>query len=151
MSNGVNIVHLIGNLGNDVEVKYTQGGQAVARFSLATTESWKDKNGEKKEETSWHRVVAFARLGEICGEYLKKGSKVYVQGRLKYGKYTGSDGVERYSTDILASEMRMLDSRQDSDRAPATQRPQRSAPAPAAPVAKASDFGADFADSDIPF
>jgi len=155
MSNGVNHVHLIGNLGNDVELKYTQGGQAVARFSVATTESWKGRDGNKKEETSWHRVVAFGRLGEICGEFLAKGSKVYVQGRLKYGKYTGQDGVERYTTDILANEMRMLDSRREGEqsqrggtsgsRGGAPQQKQRPA------AATGNDLGADFADDDIPF
>ena len=108
----LNKIQIIGNLGKDVEVRYTPGGSAVASFTVATTEKWKDKNsGEMQEKTSWHRVTAFGRLGEICGEYLKKGSQCYVEGRMEYGKYTDKSGVEKYTADIVAKEMKMLGGR----------------------------------------
>lgn len=106
----VNKVILIGNLGADPEVRYTQNGTAVANFRLATTETW-TKEGKKEEQTEWHRVVAFARLGEICGEYLSKGSKVYVEGRLQTRKWEDRDGNARYTTEIVAREMKMLSAR----------------------------------------
>jgi single-strand DNA-binding protein len=108
---GVNKVILVGNLGNDPDVKYTQGGMAITRISLATTSVRKDKDGNQQERTEWHRVVFFGKLGEIAGEYLRKGSSVYVEGSLRYDKYTGQDGVEKYSTDIIADEMQMLGGR----------------------------------------
>lgn len=111
MARGINKVILVGNLGNDPETKYTQGGMAITRVSLATTSVRKDKDGNQQERTEWHRVVFFGRLAEIAGEYLKKGSQVYVEGALKYDKYTGQDGVEKYSTDIVADEMQMLGGR----------------------------------------
>lgn len=111
MARGVNKVILVGNLGNDPDVKYTQGGMAVCRISLATTSVRNDRDGNKQERTEWHRVVFFGKLGEIAGEYLRKGSQVYVEGELRYDKYTGQDGVEKYTTDIVASEMQMLGSR----------------------------------------
>ena len=112
MARGINKVILIGNLGNDPEVKYMPNGNAVANVSVATTESWKDKNsGEKVEKTEWHRVVLFGRLGEIAGEYLKKGSKVYIEGRLQTRKWQGQDGQDRYTTEIVANDMQMMDSR----------------------------------------
>lgn len=111
---GVNRVILVGNLGNDPETKYTQGGMAVTRISLATSSVRKDKQGNAVESTQWHRVVFFGKLGEIAGEYLKKGSQVYVEGSIKYDKYTGSDGVEKYTTDIVADEMQMLGGRGDN-------------------------------------
>ncbi|WP_349999139.1 single-stranded DNA-binding protein [Stenotrophomonas lacuserhaii] len=110
-SRGVNKVILVGNLGNDPDVKYTQGGMAITRISLATTSVRKDKDGNQQERTEWHRVVFFGKLGEIAGEYLRKGSSVYVEGSLRYDKYTGQDGVEKYSTDIIADEMQMLGGR----------------------------------------
>lgn len=111
MSRGINKVILVGNLGNDPETKYTQGGMAVTRASIATTSVRKDREGNAQERTEWHRVVFFGKLGEIAGEYLRKGSQVYVEGSIKYDKYTGQDGVERYSTDIIADEMQMLGGR----------------------------------------
>ncbi|WP_414487016.1 single-stranded DNA-binding protein [Stenotrophomonas maltophilia] len=114
MARGVNKVILVGNLGNDPDVKYTQGGMAITRISLATTIVRKDKDGNQQERTEWHRVVFFGKLGEIAGEYLRKGSSVYVEGSLRYDKYTGQDGVEKYSTDIIADEMQMLGSRGDA-------------------------------------
>ncbi|MDT8384417.1 MAG: single-stranded DNA-binding protein [Gammaproteobacteria bacterium] len=112
MARGVNKVILIGNLGQDPEVKYMPNGNAVTNVTVATSESWKDKNtGEQKENTEWHRVVFFRRLAEIAGEYLKKGSKVYVEGRLQTRKWQDKDGSDRYTTEIIANEMQMLDGR----------------------------------------
>lgn len=111
MARGVNKVILVGNLGNDPDVKYTQGGMAICRISLATTSVRKDRDGNQQERTEWHRVVFFGKLGEIAGEYLRKGSQVYVEGSLRYDKYTGQDGVEKYTTDIVADDMQMLGSR----------------------------------------
>lgn len=113
MARGVNKVILVGNLGNDPEVKYTQGGMAITKVSLATTSVRKDKEGNQQESTQWHRVTFFGKLGEIAGEYLKKGSQVYVEGEIRYDKYTGQDGVEKYSTDIIANEMQMLGGRSE--------------------------------------
>ncbi|GFZ92989.1 single-stranded DNA-binding protein [Dyella caseinilytica] len=109
MPRGINKVILVGNLGADPEVRYTGGGTAIASLSIATSEQWTDKqSGQKQERTEWHRVKLFGRLAEIAGEYLKKGRQVYVEGSLRTDKYTGKDGVERYSTDIIASELQML-------------------------------------------
>jgi single-strand DNA-binding protein len=108
VSRGINRVTIIGNLGNDPEVKYAQNGSAIATISVATKETWKDKKGEKAERTEWHRVTFFGKLAEIAGEYLKKGRQVYIEGSLRTDKYTGKDGVERYSTGIIASELQML-------------------------------------------
>ncbi len=112
MARGVNKVILIGNLGQDPEIKYMPSGGAVANVRLATSESWKDKTtGEMQERTEWHTVVFFNRLAEIVGEYLKKGGKIYVEGSLRTRKWQGKDGQDRYSTEIVASEMQMLDSK----------------------------------------
>ena len=109
MARGVNKVILVGNLGADPEMRHTGGGTAICSFNLATTESWTDKqSGEKQERTEWHRVKIFGRLAEIAGEYLKKGRQVYIEGSLRTDKYTDKQGIERYSTDIIASEMQML-------------------------------------------
>lgn len=111
-SRGVNKVILVGNLGQDPELRFTADGTAVATLSLATSESWKDKNtGERKEATEWHRVVIFDRLAEIAGEYLKKGSKAYIEGRLQTRKWQDNDGNNRYTTEIRAHELQMLDSK----------------------------------------
>lgn len=112
MARGVNKVILVGNLGADPEVRYTAGGSAIANLSVATKDQWTDKQtGQKQEKTEWHRVKMFGRLAEIAGEYLKKGQQVYVEGALRYDKYTGKDGVERYTTDIVASDLQMLGGR----------------------------------------
>ena len=111
MARGINKVILVGNLGDDPETKYTQGGMAVTKARLATTSVRKDRDGNTQERTEWHRVTFFGKLGEIAGEYLRKGSQVYVEGSIRYDKYTGQDGVERYSTDIIADEMQMLGGR----------------------------------------
>lgn len=110
-SRSVNKVILIGNLGKDPELRYTSGGVAVASFSVATNESWKDPQGNAQERTQWHNIVAWKKLAEICGEYLKKGSKLYLEGRLQYRNYDDKQGVKRYVTEIVMDEMVMLDGR----------------------------------------
>ncbi len=149
-SRGVNKVILIGNLGQDPEVRYMPNGNAVANATLATSESWKDKNtGETQEKTEWHRVVFFRRLAEIVGEYLKKGSKVYVEGRLQTRKWQDNNGQDRYTTEIVADQMQMLDSRGGGSAAFEGNRPaQQQQSAPAAAPAPAQDGGFD---DDIPF
>jgi len=114
MARGINKVILIGNLGTDPDVRYMPQGGAVANLTVATSESWTDKaTNEKKEQTEWHRVVIYQRLAEIAGEYLRKGSKVYIEGKLKTRKWQDKDGVERYTTEIIANELQMLDGRGD--------------------------------------
>ena len=108
----VNKVILIGNLGRDPETRYTTGGDAVTNLRIATTETWKDKAGEKQEKTEWHTVVLFGRQAEIAGEYLKKGRPVYIEGRLQTRKYTDKEGVEKYSTEIVGDRMQLLGSRE---------------------------------------
>ena len=148
-SRGVNKVILAGNLGKDPEVRYMPSGGAVTNITVATSETWKDKtSGQPQERTEWHRVVFFNRLAEIAGEYLKKGSKVYLEGSLRTRKWQGQDGQDRYTTEIVAGEMQMLDSRgggsaEFSQGAQASSRP-ASAPAPAA-------AGPDDFEDDIPF
>lgn len=156
MARGVNKAILVGNLGNDPETKYTQGGMAVTRISLATSSVRKDKEGNAVESTQWHRVVFFGKLGEIAGEYLKKGSQVYVEGSIKYDKFTGQDGVEKYTTDIIADELQMLGGKQDggSERAPSRQAPQRqdaNRGGQQRPPQSAPPPMDDFSDDDIPF
>jgi single-strand DNA-binding protein len=113
MARGVNKVILIGNVGKDPETRYSAGGSAITNLTLATSESWKDKqSGEQQERTEWHRVSLFGRLAEIAGEYLKKGSKVYIEGSLRTRKWQDSSGQDRYTTEIVASEMQMLDGQQ---------------------------------------
>ncbi len=149
MARGINKVILIGNLGNDPEVRYTPSGSAVANISLATSESWKDKqSGEMQDRTEWHRVVFFNRLAEIVGEYLKKGSKVYVEGKLQTRKWQDKTGNDRYSTEIIASEMQMLDSKSGgpSDFSAPAAEPKKAPETPA----KAPEASEDF-DDDIPF
>ncbi|MEO5763800.1 MAG: single-stranded DNA-binding protein [Casimicrobiaceae bacterium] len=107
----VNKVILLGNLGRDPETRYTTGGDAVTNLNIATSEQWKDKGGEKQERTEWHRVVLFGRQAEVAGEYLKKGRSVYIEGRLQTRKYTDKDGVEKYSTEIVADRMQLLGGR----------------------------------------
>lgn len=112
MARGLNKVMLIGNLGADPEIRYTTGGSAIANLRLATAESWRDKeSGEQQERTEWHRVVFFGRLAEVAGEYLKKGSQIYVEGRIQTRKWQDKDGSDRYSTEIIANEMQMLGGR----------------------------------------
>lgn len=169
MARGINKVILVGNLGDDPETKYTQSGMAVTIVRLATTSVRKDRDGNTQERTEWHRVKFFGKLGEIAGEYLRKGSQCYVEGSIRYDKFTGQDGQDRYITEIVADEMQMLGGRAGgggggegyADRG---ERPQRSAPprrdfaarggAPAAAAAApqaGGGFTDDFADDDIPF
>ena len=162
MARGINKVILIGNLGKDPETRYMPSGGAVANLAIATSESWKDKNtGEMQERTEWHRVVCFNRLGEIAGEYLRKGSKVYIEGSLRTRKWQGQDGQDRYTTEIVANEMQMLDSRGgggSSEYAGAGAGSRSGAPAPQRPAAgggggapaPAGDPDGGF-DDDIPF
>lgn len=118
MSKGINKVIIVGNLGNDPETKYMPSGNAVTNITVATSESWKDKQtGDKQEKTEWHRVCFFNQLAEIAGEYLRKGSKVYLEGSLRTRKWQDQSGADRYTTEIIASEMQMLDSRNDNGQA----------------------------------
>lgn len=145
MARGINKVILIGNLGADPEVKYMPSGDPIANIRLATSETWKDKStGENVEKTEWHRVVFFKRLAEIAGEYLKKGSKIYVEGRLQTRKWQGQDGQDRYTTEIVANEMQMLDSRGGGGTAPMNSNTSKQ------PAAEPAGAMADF-DDDIPF
>jgi len=148
----LNKVQLIGRLGADPEIKYMQNGGQVTHVRLATSRRWKDKQtGERKEETEWHRVVFFTRLAEIAGEYLKKGSQVYIEGRIRTTKWQGQDGQDKYTTEIVAEEMHMLDSKSEkiSSHHPGANNPEMSN--------KSNDRKnpvrtyADFDDSEIPF
>ena len=112
----INKVILIGNLGVDPEIRRTQNGTQVATFNLATTERWRGQNGQTQEQTEWHRIVAWAKLAEICGEYLHKGSRVYIEGKLQTRKWQDNDGVDRYTTEIIAKEMKMLTGRESGGR-----------------------------------
>jgi single-strand DNA-binding protein len=131
-SRGVNKVIIVGNLGQDPETKYLPTGGAVTNISVATSETWKDKaTGQTQERTEWHRVCFFNKLAEIAGEYLRKGSKVYLEGSLRTRKWQDQSGADRYTTEIVASEMQMLDSQSSNDQAPVKrQAPQQQAPAP---------------------
>lgn len=169
MARGINKVILVGNLGNDPETKYSQGGMAITKISLATTSVRKDRDGQNQEKTEWHRVTFFGKLGEIAGEYLRKGSQVYVEGRITYSEMTGDDGQKRYFTDIIADEMQMLGGRGEGgggggyersggggygggQRQPAQRRePQRQAPPQQNPAPADFGGGDGFDDDDIPF
>ncbi len=170
MARGINKVILVGNLGGDPEVRYMPNGNAVTNVTLATSDSWKDKqSGQMQERTEWHRVVFFNRLAEIAGEYLRKGSKVYVEGALRTRKWQGQDGQDRYTTEIVASEMQMLDGRggaggdaggysqggdmgygQPQQQAPRRQ-PQQPPQQPQQQAPQAPAQGFDDFDDDIPF
>lgn len=112
---GVNKVILIGNIGADPELRYTPNGSAVSNFNIATNESWTDSSGERQERTEWHRIVVWGRLAEICNQYLRKGSKVYIEGRLQTRSWEGQDGQKRYTTEVVARDMQMLSGRDDPD------------------------------------
>ena len=164
-SRGVNKVILVGNIGQDPETRYTPSGSAVTRVSVATSDTWKDKqSGQAQERTEWHRVVFFNRLAEIAGEYLRKGGKVYIEGSLRTNKWQDQQGQDRYTTEIVANEMQMLDSRGASDNAgsyggDSYPSQERAAPAPArmgsgAPTrnpSPAPEPSFDNFDDDIPF
>ena len=115
MARGVNKVILIGNAGAAPELRYTPGGTAVSNFSIATNESWTDSGGERQERTEWHRIVVWGRLAEICNQYLRKGSKVYIEGKLQTRSWEGQDGLKRYTTEVVARDMQLLDSRSDME------------------------------------
>ena len=163
----VNKVILLGRLGRDPEVRYMPNGEAVCNFSIATSETWNDRNGQRQERTEWHNITMYRRLAEIAGQYLKKGREVYIEGRIQSRKYTGKDGIERTAYDIIANEMKMVGPREGGGAAPyddggyqqaapqqnhyqpeapaaAPAAPRR--PAPAAPAAAVDDI-----DDDIPF
>jgi single-strand DNA-binding protein len=147
----INKVILIGNLGRDPETRYLPDGGAVTNISVATTDVWKDKSGEKQERTEWHRVAFFGRLAEIAGEYLKKGSPVYIEGRLQTRKWQDKDGQDRYTTEIVANEMKMLGSRGGGSE-PMAREPAPAAAEGGAAKAPAKKGGAfDQMDDDIPF
>ena len=154
MARGVNKVILVGNLGKDPDIKYTASGQAIANITLATSESWNDKQtGEKQEKTEWHRVVFFRRLAEIAGEYLRKGSQVYIEGKLQTRKWQDQSGQDRYTTEVVANEMQMLGGRGgESGGGPqGSSGGFRNKPAAQnAPAQPAPDAGG-FDDDDIPF
>ena len=140
---GINKAILIGRLGSDPEIRYTPSGVAVANFSIATSEEWKDKDtGEKRERTEWHRIVAWGRLGEICGEYLSKGRQVFIEGRIQTRDWEDQNGVKRYTTEIVANQMLMLGSRDFAD-----QNRSQGPPVPDYPGVPSQGPG----DDDIPF
>ena len=154
----VNKVILIGNLGRDPEMRYLPSGSAVASLAIATTDKYKDKTGNMVEATEWHRVSFFDRTAEVCGQYLKKGSQVYIEGSLKTRKYTDKDGVEKYATEIRGDRMQMLGSKgggmadmddggMDQSAPPARSQPSK----PAAPAPRPASSGFDDMDDDIPF
>lgn len=172
MARGINKVILVGNLGNDPETRYMPSGGAVTNITVATSETWKDKQtGQPQERTEWHRIVFFNRLAEIAGEYLKKGSKVYIEGSLRTRKWQDQSGQDKYTTEIVAGEMQMLDSRgggggggqsggyQDQNynqgtpqqAAPQQAAPQKAAPAPQSQSQAPAPGGFDDFDDDIPF
>jgi single-strand DNA-binding protein len=146
----VNKVIILGNLGRDPEVRFSADGAAVCNIAIATSSSWKDKNsGEKREETEWHKVVFYGRLAEIAGEYLKKGKPVYVEGRLKTRKWQNKEGVDQYTTEVIADSMQLLGGREEGSTAPAPQQRQAPAAQPQTqrqPAANLADM-----DDDIPF
>jgi len=150
MSRGINKVILVGTCGKDPETRYMPSGKAVTNMSIATSEAWKDKKtGEKQESTEWHNLTFFDRLGEIAGEYLKKGSQIYVEGKLKTEKWQDKSGNDRYTTKIICNELQMLGGRQDNSGSPEPQ--QQSQPDNASNVPDPSADDGGFADSDIPF
>ena len=156
MARGVNKVILVGNLGKDPELNYLPSGQAVAKFSLATSRSYKDKSGELKEETEWHNIVAWGKLGEICAQYLAKGRQAYVEGRIQTRTWEGRDGNKRTSVDIVATDIQMLGGRGEGSPSGASRSTQ--AAHAGTPVAEEdvnqsapADTPADITDDDIPF
>ena len=154
-SRGINKVILIGNLGNDPDVRYTAGGSPVANVTLATSTSWRNKEtGDQEERTEWHRIVFFSRLAEIVSEYLQKGSKIYVEGRLQTRKWQDRDGNDRYTTEVVANEMQMLDSKGGAGEEPVAPPAQERKPAGAKaprPQENSPGNGGEFVDDDIPF
>lgn len=147
----VNKAIIIGNLGKDPEMRYMPSGDAICNFSLATTDSWKDKNGEKQEKTEWHRISMFGKLAEIAGEYLKKGSSVYVEGRIQTRKWTNKEGQDQYTTEIVADKMQMLGGRSSGggNSFEVVEKPAASASSAKSAAKSGGDF--DNFEDDIPF
>lgn len=163
MAAGVNKVILVATLGKDPEIKYTQSGQAICSLAVATSERWKDKNGDPQERTEWHRVKAWGKLGELCGEHLQKGRQVYIEGKISTSKYQAKDGTDRYSTEVVAQTVQFLGAKGDkqgqSDK-PQTyvpQGPKGNAPAYDYAESRAHSPGHDYAaaeglkEEDVPF
>lgn len=138
----VNKAIIVGRVGKDTELRYTQSGDAVANFTVATSKRWKDSNGVQQDKTEWHNIVAFKKLAEICGQYVKKGGQVYIEGEITTRKWTDKSGNDRYTTEIVCAEMKMLGSRGDTGGEPA----QSNAPRQQKPAAPVDEW-----DSDIPF
>ena len=158
MAGSVNKVILIGRLGRDPELKYTPSGAPVAKFSLATDESFKDRTGEQQKHTEWHNIVAWNKLAEICGEYLTKGKQVYIEGSIRSRQWQDQSGNKRTSYEIIANQMQMLGTKADSERGPGASMeraaPERPAPVPASPPPAAetvSQAEPEISDEDIPF
>lgn len=144
----LNKCQIIGHLGRDPEIRYMPSGEAIATLAVATTDKWKDKaTGETKEQTEWHRIVFFGRIAEVCGQYLKKGSQIYVEGSLRTRKYVDKDGVEKYSTEIRGDSMQMLGSKSGGE----SEQGARQAPAPAPAQKQAAKQNFPDIDDDIPF
>lgn len=140
----VNKAIVLGNVGQDPEIRYTANGDAVCNFSIATTDTWKDKNGQRQERTEWHNIVMYRKLAEIAGEYVRKGSSIYIEGRIQTRKWQTKDGQDRYTTEIIADQMQMLGNRQNGERSQSQDRkPQSSA-------TQGSDVFDDFGE-DVPF
>jgi single-strand DNA-binding protein len=151
MARGVNKVILVGNLGRDPELSYLPSGQSVAKFSLATTRAYKDKNGELKEETEWHNIVAWGKLGEICAQYLTKGRQAYVEGRIQSRTWEGRDGQKRTSVEIVAQDVQMLGSRGEASSDNSGRSVERTRSAPTAEESSQEPAPSDITDDDIPF
>jgi len=147
----VNKVILVGRLGKDPETRYMTSGEAVTNATLATSENWKDKSGEKQERTEWHNLVFYRRLAEIAGEYLKKGSQVYIEGKIQTRKWQDKEGKDRYTTEIVVNEMQMLGAKSGGGGFEVVDRPASSSAAPAASAPAKSGGGFDNFDDDIPF
>ena len=153
----VNKVILVGRLGRDPEARYMPNGDAVTNFSIATDEQWRDRNGERQTRTEWHNVTLYGKLGEIANQYLRKGSQVFIEGRIQSRKYSGKDGIERIAYDIIGSEMKMLGNRNDgfdsgnNNTAPPTSNPPPAAPRRQPPQHESTTAPIDDIDDDIPF
>ena len=153
----VNKVILVGRLGRDPETRYMPNGDAITNFSLATDEQWRDRNGERQTRTEWHNITLFGKLGEIAGQYLRKGSQVFIEGKIQSRKYTGKDGIERMAYDIIGNEMKMLGNRNDgsdsgnNNAAPPTSNPPPAAPRRQPPQQTPTTPQIDDIEDDIPF
>jgi single-strand DNA-binding protein len=145
----VNKVILVGRLGKDPELKYTQGGTPVANFSLATDETWTDQSGEKQQRTEWHNIVAWKKLAEICGQYVKKGQQIYIEGKIQTRKWEDKDGNSRYTTEVVASNLVLLGKKEGGGNEETDQKARKTAPKKGAPKKEEGDQ--EITDDDIPF